>query len=161
MATFARGPWPVIPSWAAALVRPWLFRIPLPEAALRRSLLGDDAPRERIVEVCEELRRCRPEVLAARIRDVLRVDVRHRLRHITVPMLYIGGRRDRVVPRHAARELKCLRPDIDQFYIDSPHAVLQCRPTESAALIASFLLERHRLEPGTNGAEANSSRGRG
>ena len=140
VATFARSPWPVIPRWAAALVRPWLFKIPLPQVQLRRALLGDDAPREQIVEVCEEQRRCRPEVLAARIRDVLSVDVRHELHAIKVPMLYLGGSRDRVVPLRAARELKGLRPDIEEFFIDSPHAVLQRRPTESAALIAWFLL---------------------
>ena len=140
VATFARSPWPMIPRWAATFVRPWLFKIPLPQVGLRRALLGDDAPREQIVEVCEEQRRCRPEVLAARIRHVLSVDVRRELHGIKVPMLYLGGSRDRVVPLRAARELKSLRPDIEEFFIDSPHAVLQRRPTESAALIGWFLL---------------------
>jgi pimeloyl-ACP methyl ester carboxylesterase len=142
VATFARSPRPIVPRWAAKLVRPWLFRLPLPQVGLRRVLLGDDAPRDQIAEVCREQRRCRPDVSAARVRDVLTVDVRDDLRQVSVPILYLGGTRDRVVPARAAQELKGIRPDIEQFFLDSPHAVLQRRPNESAALIVWFLLEK-------------------
>ena len=141
VASFARSPRPMIPRWATGFVWPWLFNIPLPQVGLRRFLLGDDAPPEQIAEICEEQRRCRPEVSAARVRDVLTVDVRDDLRRITVPILYLVGRRDRVVPPRVVRELKRLRPDIEVVVLDSPHAVLQRRPAEAAAAIGRFLLE--------------------
>lgn len=142
VATFVRSPCPIVPRWAARFVRPWLFKLPLPQVGLRRVLLGDDAPREQIAEICEEQRRCRPEVSAARVRDVLTVDVRDDLRRITVPILYLAGRRDRVVPPRVVREFQSLRPDIEVVTLDSPHAVLQRRPTEAAAEIGRFLLEK-------------------
>jgi pimeloyl-ACP methyl ester carboxylesterase len=142
VATFVRSPRPLVPCWAARLVRPWLFKLPLPQVGLRQALLGDDAPREQIEEVCVEQRRCRPEVSAARVRDVLTVDVRNELREVSVPMLYLAGCRDRVVPPRVVREFQALRPDIEVVTLDSPHAVLQRRPVEAARAIGRFLLEK-------------------
>jgi len=141
-ASFARSPRPIVPRWAAGLVRSWLFRIPLPQAGIRRMLLGDDAPREELVEVCEEHRKVRPAVLAARIRAVLTVDVRDEFERIRVPILYLAGRRDRVVPPRVAQELQSLRPDLEMVTLDSPHAVLQRQPMEAASVIGRFLLEK-------------------
>jgi pimeloyl-ACP methyl ester carboxylesterase len=130
----------MVPRWAVQLLRPWLFKIPLPQVGMRRGLLGDDAPPDEVAELVEEQRRCRPEVLAARLRDVLSVDVRDDFKQIDVPILYLRGTRDRVVPSRVGQELQQLQPDIRMATLHSAHAVLQRKPTEAAAVIGQFLL---------------------
>ena len=138
-ATFARSPHPWFPRWAAGAARAWMFRLPIQQHACRRLLLNDDGSCEQLDEGWRELVRADPDVLAARIREVLRVDVRRLLPEIQVPTFYLQASRDRVVPGWALRDIRQRLPQIESVTLDSPHPILQRRAAKSAAAIADFL----------------------
>jgi pimeloyl-[acyl-carrier protein] methyl ester esterase len=58
---------------------------------------------------------------------------------VSVPVTYVRGTRDRLVPASMMQKMKALRPSMACVDIDGPHLVLQCRPVESAAAILQVL----------------------
>lgn len=69
-----------------------------------------------------------PEVIAHRVRSTMTVDVRQELQNLSVPLLYLAGRWDLVVPKRSRTQIQRLRPDTELQVIDGPHALLQARP---------------------------------
>jgi pimeloyl-[acyl-carrier protein] methyl ester esterase len=138
-ASFVRSP-SMLARWTPSLVLRGLFRLPLPELALRLALVGMDANDERVSEVRAAIESVEPGVLADRVSEIAPLDVSAELAQSAVPILYIAGRRDRVVGARAIAELVALRPDVEMRVVDAPHLVLQCRPVECATLISEFLL---------------------
>ena len=80
--------------------------------------------------------------MAARLREIVDVDVRDDFRRSTTPVSYLAGARDRLVGQRSLAEMKRLRPDMETVVLDAPHLVLQRRPAEAARHIAAFLVER-------------------
>ncbi|HYM59704.1 MAG TPA: alpha/beta hydrolase, partial [Thermoanaerobaculia bacterium] len=139
-ATFVQSPlwirWP----WLRHLVRPFAFRL-YPQFSQVRALVGRYATRGVRMLAEEAVAAVRPEVLAHRVRTVLQVNVIHELAACTVPILYLRGTRDCVVPAHNAREIGAIRPAVRFESIDAPHMVLQNRPAEAAGVITRFVNE--------------------
>ncbi len=81
----------------------------------------------------------RPEVLAHRIRSIHRVNVGDALRACTVPVLYLRGDHDRLVPAFALRAVLRVRPDARVATVRSPHMVLHTQPAACAVAIQEFL----------------------
>jgi len=138
-ATFARCPHPYFPRWTAGLVHRSLFRLPVQRHAVRRLMLRDDGPPDELDEGWTELFVCSPDVLAARVREVVRVDVRRLLANVSVPTLYLQASRDVVVPARAMRDIRRSLPQMEVATFDAPHPVLQRRPAKTAAAVAEFL----------------------
>ena len=80
-------------------------------------------------------------VLAARVRETLAVDVVSELRACQVPILYIRGTNDNVVPERCLRVIQRERPDVQTVSFPAPHMVLQARPNESVQAICRFAAE--------------------
>jgi len=139
VATFACSPHPWVPRWAVAGLRSWMFRLPVQRHACRRILLDDDGSCEQLNEGWRELFLCDPDVLAARVREVLRVDVCSLLEKIDVPTLYLQATRDRVVPSRSVRAIQRALPRMQVAAIDAPHPILQRRAAKSAAVVAAFM----------------------
>src|SRR5262245_41845429 len=139
VATFARSPHPWAPGWSAGVVRGWMFKLPVQQQVVRRILLSDDGPPDQLDEGWRELFLCDTQVLAARVREVLRIDVRSQLSQISVPTLYLQATRDRVVPAWALRDIQRALPSVEVIRIDSPHPILQRRAAKSAAALSEFL----------------------
>jgi pimeloyl-ACP methyl ester carboxylesterase len=139
VATFARSPHPYVPRWAAGAFQGWMFGLPIQRNACRRLLLRDDGTCEELDEGWAELFVVNPAVLAARVREVLRVDVRDQIQQIRVPTLYLRASRDVVVPARATRDIQQRMPGMKIVTLDTPHPVLQRRPAKSAAAVAEFL----------------------
>jgi pimeloyl-[acyl-carrier protein] methyl ester esterase len=142
--SFARSPYPRIPAWLSAIAHPALFALSPPRALLRRTLLGPESSQEDVDEVREILHSVRPEVIAARLRAIARVDVRAVFAATTLPTLYLRAAKDRLVPRRVSRELHALRSDLEEIELDAPHFLLQERPALAAAAIKAFLDRRVR-----------------
>jgi pimeloyl-ACP methyl ester carboxylesterase len=121
------------------VVRSRLFALRPPSFALRWLLLGRDAPKELVLDFQETLAAVRPEVVAARVREVLAVRSDDLLRQCPVPILYLAGSQDRLVGPRVVRHMKALRPDMSVVTLDAPHLVLQRRPVEAAREIGQFL----------------------
>ena len=138
-ATFHRRPASAVIARAAPL-GPAFFRLPLPPHVVRLLLAGGDASRELVEEVRDAVRMVRPAVMAARARAALDVDVSEELRTCPVPLLFLGGKRDRLLRATLPSEMRALQPRTEVRMLDTPHLVLQRRPEEAMRLVEEFVL---------------------
>jgi len=122
----------------ARFVRPFAFRL-YPKFSAAKALLGGYASPELRALVGEAIGAVRPEVLACRVRAVFNVNVRRDLAACPVPVLYLRGSRDLVVPSHNLREIQAALPAVQVTTLQAPHMVLQTQPAASASAIASVL----------------------
>jgi len=140
-ATFHRRPArPVIAR--ATILAPTFFRLPLPPHVVRLLLAGGDAPQSLVEEVREAVRQVPARVMAARARAALAVDASEPLRRCPVPVLFLGGKHDRLLRREIPDEVRTLHPGAVIRMLDTPHLVLQRRPEEAMRIVEEFLLER-------------------
>jgi len=142
-ASFARRPAGAL-SWLWPLVRSPLFRARLPDAVLRRFLLGEDAAALDLAAFRMAGRFVEPAVMAARLRAVGRVDVERELGRCRVPVLYLRARRDRLVGPEVAERVRRVNPRVEVEALDAPHLVLQRAPEEAGRRIGEFL-RRHEV----------------
>jgi len=82
-----------------------------------------------------------PVAWRARLRAVLSVDVVEKLASVRVPVLYLRGKSDRVVPRAAWSLIKKSLPSARLVEFDGPHFILQARPVECAEEVTAFARE--------------------
>jgi pimeloyl-ACP methyl ester carboxylesterase len=81
-----------------------------------------------------------PAALAGRSRAALGVDVRPELRRCGVPLLYLSGSADIVVPSWNARSVKHEMPSAEIVTIDGPHLALRTDPVAAAAVVTKFIM---------------------
>ena len=137
-ATFVSNPQRLVSRRLAGLVRPWLFRW-FPTFTQVKALLGGYATPELRLLSRDALSKVEPSVLAARVRSILAVDVEAELRDCAVPVLYLRGERDRVVPLRNLRRMQQLLPSMEVSVLPAPHLVLQTQPVLAAKRIVQFL----------------------
>ncbi len=138
-ATFHRRPANALMAKAAPL-GPAFFRLPLPPHVVRLLLAGGDAPAELVEEVREAVRHVPARVMAARAREALTVDASEALRRCPVPLLFLGGKKDRLLRSTLPSEIRALQPRAEVRMLDTPHLVLQRKPEESMKIVEEFLL---------------------
>jgi pimeloyl-ACP methyl ester carboxylesterase len=136
-ATFVTGPWPIARPFIPIVARSPLFALFVPLKRLRARLGGYSTPQRRAL-MAELNATLRPRVVAARVRMVFHTDARAQLASCGVPVLYLRGTRDLVVPWWNLRAVKRARPDVTVETLASSHMVLQRRASESAAAIERF-----------------------
>jgi len=140
-ATFHRRP-------AAKLVgalrplSPAFFRIPMPAHAVRILLAGPDAPPELVAEVRAALATVKGHVMAARASAALHVDATPWLARCPAPILFLGGKQDRLLRSALPIEVRLLSRGAEIRMLDAPHLVLQRCPKEAMRLVEAFLLRR-------------------
>lgn len=138
--TFAQNPRPAF-SFASRLADNWVSR-KIPPHMLTRLvspfLLGRFASAQLRTALEQALRQLSPQAMAKRAQEVLRVDMRDRLKLIRVPVMYLQATQDQVVPASAAESLKQDLPAMEIVKIKGPHCLLQVSPTPSALAIHSF-----------------------
>jgi pimeloyl-ACP methyl ester carboxylesterase len=83
-----------------------------------------------------------PQVLAQRMRDVIGMDVCDSFARCALPVLYLRGTADRIVPAANQRQLAQLKADMETVTLPCGHMILQDQPERAAAAIHAFLL-RH------------------
>lgn len=136
-ASFAASPTPWYARWPSLYTSSVVRMLIWLEALTMQALLG---------RCSEEMRRLAgeatdsvcPRVLAARVRATMRVDVTRELQEMQVPLMYLAGRWDLVVPRRSQELIRRLRPDVAIRTINGPHALLQTRPTEAWAVVSEW-----------------------
>ena len=83
-----------------------------------------------------------PGLLAARLREVARVDARSALAAIAaarVPLMYIVSADDGVVPPKALEEIRTLRPDVEVVNIAGQHQSLFSHAHEAVGPVVHFV----------------------
>jgi pimeloyl-ACP methyl ester carboxylesterase len=124
---------------ALRLLSPAYFHLPLPAHGVRLLLAGGDAPDELVREVQAAVATVKSSVMAARAKEAIRVDVSEALRICPVPVLFLGGKSDRLLRSALPIEVRALRADVEIRMLDAPHLVLQRRSEEAMRLIEEFL----------------------
>jgi len=137
-ATFIQNPtwirWPPL----ASFVRPWMFHL-YPKLSATKALLGRYSTPELQAQFVEAIAKVRADVFAQRVRAVLSVDVARQLTSCRVPILYLRGSRDWVVPSRNLREIRRISPSVREQVLDAPHMVLQTQPSACANVVRDFL----------------------
>ena len=139
-ASFVQNPVWGRPAWLRHLARPIAFQL-FPAVSRVRALFASGQARELRALSAEALSQVRPEVLARRVRAALHVNVLQQLRACDVPILYLLGEHDRVVPRHNAREIVAAHPSVKVVRLAASHWILQTQPRPAAAAIEAFVAE--------------------
>ena len=134
--TFARNPVPLLRRFAGLI--PFLpISSKFTGLAMPLLLGGHATPglRRTLRAVLDQVR---PAVLRTRMRAVLAFDYSARLLDVTVPVLYLQARQDRVVSRGSARHITSLLPSVKVVVLDGPHLLLQAAPVEAASVVREF-----------------------
>jgi len=125
---------------ALRLLSPAYFRLPLPAHAVRVLLAGSDASGDLVKLVQDAVASVKGSVMAARAREAIRIDVTEELRSCPVPILFLGGKRDRLLRSALPIEVRSLRADAEILMLDAPHLALQTRPAEAMRIVEAFAL---------------------
>jgi pimeloyl-[acyl-carrier protein] methyl ester esterase len=130
----------VPPRWRALrwLALPILFKLPVPCFLLRRYMLGATADDTLVREVATAVASVPAALLASRLRYALSLDEAIAFASCTVPMLYVRGTEDRLVPESAWRRMVMTRP-MRTARVSGPHLLLQANPAGAWKAIAPFL----------------------
>ncbi|HSD36747.1 MAG TPA: alpha/beta hydrolase [Rhodocyclaceae bacterium] len=137
-ASFVTVPYRFVPGWAAHLVAALPFRS-FPLYARIKRWLGAYATPEFAMLSAQALSRPSAEVFAHRVREIVRLDARSILASLALPVLYLQGTRDHVVPAHNLQAILRIKPQVQTRRFDSPHMLLQTRPMLAAKAIADFI----------------------
>ncbi len=115
------------------------FRLPIPRWAIRHYLVGARASEDLVSRVGNTVRTVDPAILAGRVRTVMAADVRAELRACEVPILYIRGTEDRLVPERSVAEILRLQPKVVVRRIEGPHFLLQAAAAQAWAAVQEFI----------------------
>lgn len=137
--TFVRSPLQAGASfaWLSSFFDPRL----VPIALASRAIFGRFSSRRLAVQLKRAIGRVAPAVFRARLREVLAADVRAEMSKVAVPVLYLRGTGDRLVPSNAPEQVRELCPRARVVEIDAPHGVLQSQPAAASALVRRFIGE--------------------
>jgi pimeloyl-ACP methyl ester carboxylesterase len=136
--SFLVNPIREMPRWSRHLALPPIFGL-YPTALKMRAIAGRWRRHPGLEElVLEASNGLQPRVMAARARAILSVDARHDLERCPVPVLYLRGRRDRVVGRHCLELARSIRPDLRVAVLEAPHLLLQTSPREAVRELLDF-----------------------
>lgn len=136
--TFVRRPYGRMGVWLSPLMSHSLFCLGKMSDAVARFLLRREGLDTQQVDFFQKaIEKVLPEVMAHRIKQVLKVDVSEKLRSCNVPILYVHSLRDGLLP-HSREFLTDRKLNIQSVNIDSGHFVLQSKPQESLKAIRAF-----------------------
>jgi pimeloyl-ACP methyl ester carboxylesterase len=122
-----------------SLFAPMFFRIPLPRFVAKRWLTSLDAPPSLVTALRVAISSVQPSVLASRARAVLACDVRADLGQLTVPILYLQAKQDRLVGAYSLEEIRRTKPQVAVAAFEGPHLLLQRDPKGTTKVIAEFV----------------------
>lgn len=137
-ASFVRSPSQFRAQWLACLIQPWMFT-GFATLARVKTLLGGYSTKAQRDLLSEALSTVQPRVICHRLRAVLQVDTAAELAACRVPMLYLQGDFDGVVPAWNAAEIQAIYPLVRLAKLPAPHLVLQTQPEQSVREITAFL----------------------
>jgi pimeloyl-ACP methyl ester carboxylesterase len=137
-ASFVRNPLGPRFAFLGHFASPFVFRFYPATTRIKAMFGGYSTPEWRALKA-EALSAVRPAVIARRVQAVLRVNVLQQLLSCPVPVLYLRGDRDQVVPERNLKEIVAACPATKVANLSAPHLVLQTQPTLAAAAISTFI----------------------
>ncbi len=134
--SFVRKPLPL-----ATLLNAVLSRVParrLPIAAASSLLLGPQGSPELRTALRLALASVSPEVLLERARAALIVDATAALSQVRLPVLYLRGSKDWLIPHAAGELIASLAPQTETRELFASHFLLQVQPGQAAEAVKLF-----------------------
>jgi pimeloyl-[acyl-carrier protein] methyl ester esterase len=136
-ASFAANPLPLFGSLGGVIGA--LPAVRIPARLAEPWLYAGRATAELREAHASAISRVSAKVINARVAAVLGVDYLARLAKVAVPILYLHGLADRLIPASAGQAILDCRPDVDLVEIDGPHFLLQCEPAACADAVKKFM----------------------
>jgi pimeloyl-[acyl-carrier protein] methyl ester esterase len=136
--SFIKCPFLSPPHWATSLIHPLPFRAFTPLTKLMTRFGLYDTPEHSALSV-EAISQVAPEVFAHRVREIMRVDVTSELHACPVPLLYLQGEHDLVVPASNLKRILQVRSDVRVTRIASSHMILKTQPLAAVNAIKAFI----------------------
>jgi len=133
-ASFISCPHSLAPLWSRSLVPSTPFRLTAPISKIKG--VKDGYWTEKTHKALSSVR---PEVWAHRLREVIGVDVSAELARTTLPLLYIQGQKDFVVPGVNLKKVRAIRDDVQSVQINTTHMIMQTKPQQAADAISDFV----------------------
>ena len=135
--TFAVNPRPLL-SKLSFLVPQMEFSDKLINA-LRILLLSSFRNDQVFDQLKNALHKISSETMRARLDEVIHVDYLAKLTEIKVPILYLKGKQDYLVPASASRKILKFSKYVTIVELDAPHLLLQVVAKDAAKLISSYI----------------------
>lgn len=135
-ASFASSPQPWL-RWLAPVARPGLLRL-FPFFSQAKTLLGGYSSAELRRRLAAAHSKAGPAALASRVRQVLELRASQLVARCQVPILYVAGSRDWVVPRRSVRLIERQAASIQVATVPGPHLALLTNPQAAAQPIVEF-----------------------
>jgi len=110
----------------------------IPNHVLAFVLFGRWATPDRRSQLAATLSRVSSEVLAARAKAALNIDLVKHGHRLTLPLLYLRASADRLIPPSAARSVASIAPIMTVQEIAAPHFLFQTAPETCADAIWRF-----------------------
>jgi pimeloyl-[acyl-carrier protein] methyl ester esterase len=142
--SFARNPHSLFSG-----LQPFVSKLPIsraPFGLISRLVLGKFSNPSLRSEIAQAISNVSLNVLRARLKAVLGVDVSDKLKQIKVPIFYLRAAHDRVVPRSASEFISSLLPSARIIELDAPHFLLQTASVKAAEEISKFAREVEALD---------------
>lgn len=137
--TFGRNPLPAIKGLASAVDKlPWNELVHQWTALW---LQGRYASPQLSALMGNALMMVPEQVIKYRAKQTLQVDVLTEFATLTLPLLYLQARHDRLIWAFNAKTLKKLQPDMQLIRLDAPHFLLQAIPEQAAWQLKLFIEE--------------------
>jgi pimeloyl-ACP methyl ester carboxylesterase len=135
--TFAINPRPLLSKWSF-LVPPMAINdklLRIISKLLMSNFKDEDVYKQLEVVMPKVL----PETMRARLDAVIGVNYLAELANINVPILYLKGKHDHLVPASAYKTIVKFAKNVSLVELDAPHLLLQIAAKESAKKIKIFL----------------------
>jgi pimeloyl-[acyl-carrier protein] methyl ester esterase len=151
--TFGRNPLPAIKGLASAVDKlPWNELVHHWTALW---LQGRYATVELSALLEKALTMVPEQVIKYRAKQVLQVDVLAEFAALTLPVMYLQARQDRLIWAFNAKTLALRKPDMQLVRLDAPHFLLQAIPDQAAYQLKQFI--QHNIPSKTNADTALSA----
>lgn len=135
--TFASNPRPLLSKFSFLVPAKLISKFWL---AITGKFLMNGFSSEKVYQLLKKtLPTVSPITLRSRLEAVINVDYSAKLTNIKVPILYLRGRYDYLVPASASELIFKLAKNVTLIELDSPHLLLQVAPKEAAANVQTFI----------------------
>ncbi len=136
--SFVKKPFRFIPSWLSIFSVSPIYQL-WPTTIKLRSIFGRGKHKRLVEMALDAIKSVRPNVIAERVKAILKVNVEQELMRSEVPMLYLASRKDHLIRKHNVAGIKRIKSDLIVTEIDTEHFILQLEPKKSAAEIEKFI----------------------
>lgn len=135
--TFAIPPRKQLIGLTRLLPLPWLLSQPVPCWIAGRVMMGPNPPQERLDTLCAVMKEMDPEVIASRLEEVRDLELDPRA--IDIPVMYIQGTDDLLLPTSTVEEVKQFVRNLTVHRLEGGHLVLETQTDRAAELVSDFL----------------------